>query len=131
MKTVYTIYQQPQPNGAYFYVADYADDYPTDYPQTEVAIPDEIKDGLPKFSWSDNAWHDVSDEGQAKLLSDLQKANTQLQTQNVALTKQLAEVTQSASEATEKAGKLQTQIVALTQQVAQLMAPNAQETEGK
>lgn len=122
MKKVYTVYQTPQPNGAYFYVADYADDYPTDYPQTEVAIPDEIKDGLPKFNWHDNSWHDASEEGQAKLLSDLQKDNTQLKSD--------LQVEQNARIAAESERDTLTQAVkSLGLQVAMLTAQNTKPTE--
>ena len=78
MKTVYTIFNQPQANGAYFYAANYADDYPLSYPQTDVAIPEDMLNGLPKFDWGDGAWHDASEDAQAKLLSDLQKDNSNL-----------------------------------------------------
>ena len=118
MKTVYTAYKQPQPNGAYFYSAPYADDFPTIYPQTEVAIPETLYNGMPKFDWSKNEWYDASQEAAEKLMSDLQKANTQLKTD-------LATAQADATAAKTQVGGLQMQVLNLTKQVLDLKAASA------
>lgn len=81
VKRIYRTYTTAQTDGSFFVPMTVPADYKAEHPDTEKAIPDELKNKLPFYDWTkpDNgAWIDVSDDALKVIMSNLQKQNAAL-----------------------------------------------------
>jgi len=120
-----TVYRSRPILGEFFSTAFLQEGTPITYPFTDTPVPDELQDKLIRFDWSTKQWVDVSDEAYLAKLNDLQSQNT-------ALTKQLATAQAAGIKNQATISAQQQQLIALTKQLAALhAAPDQPEEDNK
>ena len=103
---VYLTSVSPDDQGNYFKTAQFDPSIEIEYPFTAIEIPDDLKDKVARFDWSQNQWVDSGVDSAQSQINDLKQANKTLSQE---LTQSQADL-KSANDA----------IAALTLQVAQL-----------
>ena len=106
LKQVYMTSIKPDAAGNFYKVAQFDDTIDVAYPFTAQPIPDELKDKVARFDWSQNAWVDSGVDPAQSQINELKAANKTLS----------QELTQSRSDLK----SANDAIAALTLQVAQL-----------
>lgn len=117
-----TVYRSRPYPGEFFSVAYLQEGTPVAYPFTTTPVPDELQDKLVRFDWSTKQWIDTSDEAYLAQLNALQSQNT-------ALTKQLAAAQSAGLKNQETIKAQQQQLIALTKQLAALHVTTEQPEE--
>ena len=106
LKQVYMTSIKPDAAGNFYKVAQFDDTIEVVYPFTAQPIPDELKDKVARFDWSQNAWVDSGVDPAQSQINELKAANKTLS----------QELTQSRADLKDANDA----IAALTLQVAQL-----------